>query len=290
MQTTIRARAPTSLSSSGRCAPMVTWQRTDAERPTPDRDHRAGGGGARMIDPTMPARLSSPVLIGRVPERATLRHALARAEEGEPVVILVGGEAGIGKTRLVLELANQARTQGGVVLEGNCVNLGSDEALPFAPVAEALRSLVRDGERSALDGLIDPATQELARLVPELLADGRELPPDPPSDWAQTRLFEGFLILLERLGSQLPVTVVVEDVHWADRSTRDLLAFIARRLRAERVLVIVTYRSDELHRRHPLRPWLAELRRLPRIEHVELDRFDRAEVAQQLSAIHGDTV
>jgi DNA-binding CsgD family transcriptional regulator/tetratricopeptide (TPR) repeat protein len=243
-----------------------------------------------MIGPTMPARLSSPVLIGRVPEMATLRHALARAGEGEPVVILVGGEAGIGKTRLVLELADQARTQGGVVLEGNCVNLGSDEGLPFAPVAEALRGLVRDGERSALAGLIDPATQELARLVPELLADGRELPPDLPSDWAQTRLFEGFLILLERLGQQRPVTVVVEDVHWADRSTLDLLAFIARRLRGERVLVIATYRSDELHRRHPLRPWLAELRRLPRVEHVELDRFDRAEVAQQLSAIHGDTV
>src|SRR5262245_13277029 len=103
----------------------------------------------RMIGPAMSARVSSPILIGRAPEMAALQDALARADDGAPVVVLVGGEAGIGKTRLVLELADQARTQGTLVLEGNCVNLGSDEGLPFAPVAEALRGLVREGERSA---------------------------------------------------------------------------------------------------------------------------------------------
>ena len=220
---------------------------------------------------------------------ATLEEALGRAEDGEPVVVLVGGEAGIGKSRLVRELADRARERGDLVLEGGCVSLGSDEGLPFAPIAEALRGLARISNREILDGLIDPATRELARLVPELLDDPRDIPSDAPPEWAQTRLFE-LTILLERLGRRRPVTLVVEDVHWADRSTRDLLAFLARRLRDERVLVIVTYRSDELHRRHPLRPWLAELARLPRVEQVDLERFDRAELADQLAAIHGAPV
>src|SRR6185369_8354910 len=140
------------------------------------------------------------------------------------------------------------------------------------------------------DGLIDPATRELARLVPELLDDPRDLPSDAPPEWAQTRLFDGFVVLLERLGRRRPVALIVEDVHWADRSTRDLLAFLARRLRDEQLLLIVTYRSDELHRRHPLRPWLAELARLPRVEQVDLERFDAAELADQLAAIHGGPV
>ena len=243
-----------------------------------------------MIGRAMSARLSSPILIGRVPEMATLEDALGRAADGEPVVVLIGGEAGIGKSRLVRELADRARERGDLVLEGGCVSLGSDEGLPFAPIAEALRGLARVSNREILDGLIDPATRELARLVPELLDDPRDIPSDAPPEWAQTRLFDGFTILLERLGRRRPVALVVEDVHWADRSTRDLLAFLARRLRDERVLVIVTYRSDELHRRHPLRPWLAELARLPRVEQVDLERFDRAELADQLAAIHGAPV
>jgi DNA-binding CsgD family transcriptional regulator/tetratricopeptide (TPR) repeat protein len=243
-----------------------------------------------MIGPAMSARLSSPILIGRRPQMTTLETALERAEDGAPTVVLVGGEAGIGKSRLVGELASRARDRGGLVLEGGCISLGSDEGLPFAPIAEALRGLTRGSQRAALDGVIDPATRELARLVPELIDADAALPPEAPPEWAQTRLFDGFAILLERLGERQPVTFIVEDVHWADRSTRDLLAFVARRLRGERVVVIVTYRSDELHRRHPLRPWLAELARLPRVEQVELERFDRDELADQLAAIQGGTV
>ena len=146
-----------------------------------------------MIGRAMSARLSSPILIGRVPEMATLEEALGRAEDGEPVVVLVGGEAGIGKSRLVRELADRARERGDLVLEGGCVSLGSDEGLPFAPIAEALRGLARVSDRAILDGLIDPATRELARLVPELLDDHRDLRSDAPPEWAQTRLFDGFI-------------------------------------------------------------------------------------------------
>jgi DNA-binding NarL/FixJ family response regulator len=244
-----------------------------------------------MIGAEMPGRLSSPVLIGRVPEMTTLEDALGRAEEGSPVVVLVGGEAGIGKSRLVAELADEARGRGDLVLEGSCASIGSDEGLPFAPIAEALRGLLRTDDRTLLAQVIDPTTRELGRLVPELLIDGgKGGAPDAPPEWAQTRLFDAFFILLERLGDRRTVVLIAEDLHWADHSTRDLLAFVARRLRDERLLVVLTYRSDELHRRHPLRPWLAEMERLPRVEQVELPRFDADEVARLVAAIDGEDV
>ena len=241
-----------------------------------------------MIGAEMPARLSSPVLIGRGPEMAMLLEALARAESRSPVVVLIGGEAGIGKSRLVAELATHARGRGDLVLEGACASLGSGEGLPFGPIAEALRGLLRSGDRALLDDVIDPTTRELGRLIPDFLRnDGDGFLQDAPADWAQTRLFDAFLTLLERLGERRSVVLLTEDIHWADRSTRDLLDFVARRLRNERVLVIATYRTDELHRRHPLRPWLAEMSRLARVEQIELARFERDEVAKLLAAIEG---
>lgn len=241
-----------------------------------------------MIGAEMPARLSSPVLIGRLPEMAMLHEALARVEAGSPVVVLIGGEAGIGKSRLVAELAAHARARGDLVLEGACASLGSGEGLPFGPIAEALRGLLRTSDRALLDDVIDPTTRELGRLIPDFLwNDGDGFLQVAPADWAQTRLFDAFLTLLERLGERRSVVLVTEDVHWADRSTRDLLDFVARRLRNERVFVIATYRTDELHRRHPLRPWLAEMSRLARVEQMELARFERDEVAELLAAIEG---
>ena len=222
---------------------------------------------------------------------AALEEALGRAEDGSPVMVLVGGEAGIGKSRLLTEVARDARDRGDLVLEGGCASLGSGEGLPFAPIAEALRGWRRSEDRTLLEEVIDPTTRELARLVPELLdeAGGGALP-DVPPEWAQTRLFDAFLVLLERLGERRPVVLIAEDLHWADRSTRDLLGFVARRLRGERVAVFATYRSDELHRRHPLRPWLAEMERLPRVERVELPRFDAMDVGALVAAIRGEGV
>ena len=241
-----------------------------------------------MIDAEMPARLSSPVLIGRVAEMAALDDALERAEDGSPVVVLIGGEAGIGKSRLIAEVAGRARQRGDFVLEGGCVSIGAEDGLPFAPIAEALRGWLRVADRGSVDAVVDPATRELGRLVPELVTgDSQGALAATPAEWAQSRLFDAFLILLERLGAERPVVLIAEDLHWADRSTRDLLSFIARRLHGERVLVVGSYRSDELHRRHPLRPWLAEMERLPHVEGVQVPRFDADEVADLVAAIEG---
>ena len=221
----------------------------------------------------MARRVSSPSFVGRGAELAALSTALDRSAAGVPAVVLVAGESGVGKSRLLSEFAAAARDGGALVLEGECIELGEGE-LPYAPVVGALRHLARVLEPGTLDDLAPASRRELARLVPELApADG---PAGAPS---QPVLFEAVLALLARLAGDEPVLVVLEDMHWADRSTRDLLAFVARNLRRERVMVVASYRSDALHRRHPLRPLLAELDRLPGAERIQLERLSRAEVA-----------
>ncbi len=101
------------------------------------------------------------------------------------------------------------------------------------------------------------------------------------------RTFEGVLGLLERLGEAAPVLLVIEDLHWADQSTRDLLTFLARNVRGERLLLVASFRADELHRRHPLVGWLGEAERLPRVERIDLQRFNRPELAELVSGILG---
>jgi DNA-binding NarL/FixJ family response regulator len=221
-------------------------------------------------------RVSSPSFIGRGAELATLRDALGRARAGSPGVVLVAGESGVGKSRLLAELTGEDDV---LALQGDCIELGEGE-LPYAPVVGALRNLARVVEPGTLDALPAVGRSELGRLVPELAPAGA--PAGAPS---QPLLFEAVLALLARLADDRAVLLVLEDIHWADRSTRDLLAFLARSLTRERVLVVTTYRSDELHRRHPLRGLLAELERLPKTERIELARLSRTEVGEQLAAI-----
>src|SRR5689334_6018395 len=116
----------------------------------------------------MTARVSSPVFIGRASELEQLERAVSRAASGTPSIILVGGEAGIGKSRLVAEAIAAETAHDAIVLRGACVDLGGDDGLPFAPIAEALRELVRRLDPASLAALMDPATLDLARLLPAL--------------------------------------------------------------------------------------------------------------------------
>jgi DNA-binding CsgD family transcriptional regulator/tetratricopeptide (TPR) repeat protein len=224
--------------------------------------------------------------VGRTAELGRLEAAYTYASAGEPVTLCVGGEAGVGKTRLVTRFAGQVRGSGGRVLLGGCIELG-EGSLPYAPVVEALRGLGRGLEPAALDELVGPGRPLLARLLPEL-GQGEESTSAglAVGSSAQARLFEAFLALLERLADRSPTMLVVEDLHWADRSTLDLLTFLVRNLRAG-LLLVLTYRTDELHRRHPLRPFLAGLDRSGRAERLEVGRFDRVELADLLAGILG---
>jgi DNA-binding CsgD family transcriptional regulator len=234
----------------------------------------------------MAVRVSSPILVGRSDELARLQAGLALAAEGRSGATLIAGEAGIGKTRLVSEFTNLAGRSGAVVLVGGCIDLG-DGGLPYAPVIEALRGLVRGAGEDDLAAVFGQGRSELARLVPDLGPVPEERASELSLGSAQGRLFELLLGVFERLADRSPVVFAVEDLHWSDQSTRDLLGFLVRNLREAAVTLVFTYRSDELHRRHPLLPFLAELERSGRVERLELHRFDRAESAEQLRAIAG---
>ncbi|HEX4672869.1 MAG TPA: LuxR C-terminal-related transcriptional regulator, partial [Solirubrobacteraceae bacterium] len=172
-----------------------------------------------------------------------------------------------------------------IVLRGEAVEQG-DAELPYAPLLGALRPLVR-ACHPALKQLGSGSRSQLAALVPGL--DDQAAPASDQNEPAgQLRLFEAVLELLDLLGEFQPVVLILEDMHWADRSTRTFAAFLARSLREERVLMLLTYRSDELHRRHMLRPLLAELDRLERARRIDLSPFDRAELTEALADILGD--
>jgi DNA-binding CsgD family transcriptional regulator len=242
-------------------------------------------------------RIVSPEFVGRTGELDTLVRLLDDAWAGRPRTALIGGEAGIGKSRLLAEALAAARARGAKILAGGSVGL-AEGSLPFAPIVEALRPLIRaaDGEPSAegaSPGAFPAEGIEAARAVAVELGV-RAATPTPVEaaelrpEWTRSRLYEAVLELLRRLAEASPLVVAIEDLHWADDATRELLAFLVRNLRDERLLLIVTFRSDELHRRHPLLPWLAEMDRAAGVERIELKRLTRDDVARQLAAILGE--
>jgi DNA-binding CsgD family transcriptional regulator len=231
----------------------------------------------------MDGRVASPTFVGRLEELQILEAARVRAATTEPAVVLLGGEAGVGKTRLVAELTARCATDGIRVLVGGCVPVGGD-GLPYGPIVEALRPLPDELGVATVRELGGPSWRELARLLPSL--GEPDVGPGPPGQAAQARLFELLLGLLARLSEQTPIALVVEDLHWSDQSTRDLLAFLVRNLRQNRILLVVTYRSDE-PRSDRLGPWLAELDRGGPVQRLQLARLDRAQTAAQLVGILG---
>ncbi|MGW4022419.1 helix-turn-helix transcriptional regulator [Streptomyces sp. NPDC005009] len=228
---------------------------------------------------TVETKSVSPVFVGRSTELDTLNTALTRATT-EPQALLIAGEAGVGKTRLVEEFAAAARRRGAIVALGGCVEIGAD-GLPFAPFSTALRQLRRELP-DQLAAAASGQEEELARLLPEIGTAAREARRD---EQGMARLFELTARLLERVAADHTVVLALEDLHWADASTRHLLAYLFRTLRTGRLVVLATYRSDDIHRRHPLRPLLAELDRLRTVQRVELGRLNREEVGRQIAGI-----
>ena len=229
-------------------------------------------------------RVSASSLIGRAQELAELEAAYAEAAAGRATLAFLAGESGVGKSRLLCDFLENARAEGSVTFGGECVELGEDE-LPYAPLVAALRPLVREGD-PILDDLPGAEREGLARLVPEL--GPAQLRSEPTEREAQQRPFEALLSLLERMAEGATVVLWLDDAHWADRSTRAFLAYLGSSIPEDcRLLALVAYRSDELHRRHPLRPLLAELGRGERVRRVDLSPFGREEMTTQLADILG---
>jgi DNA-binding CsgD family transcriptional regulator len=232
----------------------------------------------------MPGRVSSPRFVGRQAELASLRAAVDRLGSGATAAVLVGGEAGVGKSRLIGEVSTHATAAGVRVLNGACVALGA-ESLPYAPFTQALGELAAELGAEGIEELVGSAARaDLARLVPELREPGDQVRPAGATDRAV--LFHAVLRTLEAGSATAPLLLVIEDVHWADASSRELLGFLVGRLRGP-VLIVATFRSDELHRRHPLRPLLAEATRDERVVRLDLAPLEPGEIAELLEAIVG---
>src|SRR5229473_5241267 len=224
----------------------------------------------------MVLRVPAARMVGRDNELGRLLTLLDDAEAGRSVAALVSGDAGVGKSRLVAEVTRLAAGRGFTYLSGQCAELG--DSVPYLPLADALRGAAQStGVRDAVS-----ARPALGRLLPEG-GEGPTIDSDR-SGLARQQMFGGVLGLLAELAAAAPVLLVLEDLHWADGSTRDLVTFLSRMLHRERVALIGTYRTDDLHRRHPLRPVVAELLRLPSVISVDLAPLDPSALAEHLTA------
>jgi DNA-binding CsgD family transcriptional regulator len=220
-------------------------------------------------------------IVGRAEELGRLLAHVDRAIGGRSSAVLLAGDAGVGKTRLLDELSARAAERGVRVLTGHCVDLG-DVGLPYLPFVDLLRPVAGEPELApvssanpVLAGLLAGRPGERPPVVPA--GEGHDLSrPLPnraapqPVDDGRLQLFESVAGLICELTASGPLLIVLEDLHWADRSSRDLLRYLLARLTDEPVTVVASYRADDLHRRHPLRPLLAELVRLPGVERIEL--------------------
>jgi class 3 adenylate cyclase/tetratricopeptide (TPR) repeat protein len=225
-----------------------------------------------------------PKLIGRDDQLFVLEDALLAAYRGQSRAVAVGGEAGMGKTRLVRELAERGERLGCEVLWGTCSE--AELPLPYLPLVEALGNYLSRSDLEALSASIGAAGRELGQLFPQL-APHDAVPLGDPTQ-AKLRLFEAVVALLGLAASDRGLLLVVDDVHWADSATRELLDHLVRRLTTTRALLVMTYRTDELDRRHPLAPLVQTWRRSGAVELVTLSPLEERDTLEMLAAILDD--
>lgn len=239
---------------------------------------------APMPLPPAAASAASGFFVGRTAELDQLRAAWKEAHVGSRRAVLVGGEPGVGKTRLVAELANEAHAEGAVVLWGRC-----DEELNVAyqPFAEAMRHWADHADTETVETL--PDIDALAPLIDAVAGAG----PAPSlaagdGEGERLRLFEAVNAALTAQGDAAPVLLVVDDAHWAAAPTLQLLRFLVADPRPAPILIATTYRDSELDRTHPLAAVLADLRRVPAATRVPVRGLTVDEVSEYLEAAAGE--
>ena len=240
-----------------------------------------------------------PTLVGRANQLTTLHLLVEQAKQGEGHVVLISGEAGIGKSRLVAEAKTYAMAQGFLLLQGNC--FPTDLTYPYAPLLDLLRSLFASHVAATLATELESLVHNIFPLLPELVPDQTiPLPPLEPEQ-EKRRLFAVLASFFIHLSAPSPILLVIEDVHWSDSTSLDFLHYLlsrtARRTvshplisptaaagRANQtILLLVTYRHDEM--RSELRSWLAQLNRERLAQEIQLAPLSRSDVDTMLSAI-----
>ncbi|HLF07967.1 MAG TPA: protein kinase [Dehalococcoidia bacterium] len=251
------------------------------------------GAGLRPA-PTGPTATDNPLyrrtFVGREAELRQLQAAFDGAMSGQGALAMVVGEPGIGKTALVEQLATYVSLRGGRTLVGHCYEEGS-LSLPYLAFVEAMRSYVLSREPDALKSELGTGAADVARIVSEIRDRVQvELrPPGDPEDdrWRLLQSVSGFL---RNAANVQPLVIVVEDLHWADRGTLDLLLHVARNLQGARLLIVGTYRDVEVDRSHPLSGALAELSRIASFSRVRLRGLTAEEVQRMLSSLAAEEI
>ncbi|MEZ4682930.1 MAG: AAA family ATPase [Caldilineaceae bacterium] len=228
----------------------------------------------------------SPVLVGRTREVELLEMVLHTVQQGAGQMLLLAGEAGVGKSRLAAELHRQAALKHWAILAGNCFE--RDAFFPYAPIVDALRALIGPLPGAAVADLCGPPAVELVKLLPELALVLSDLHPTPVLDpeAEKRRLFEALLHFLSRLTQSphaAPLLLIVEDLHWSDETTLDFLHLLARRLPTLPILLLATYRSEEIT--PTLRRWLLQLDRARLSRTMALEALPPQDVQTLLQAI-----
>lgn len=212
---------------------------------------------------------------GREEELRLLREGIDGAVEGRACAVLVHGEAGVGKTHLVRAVCDEAAHSGFTVLWGSCVRFGAVE-VPYLPLARAVDKWLKSAPE--------------VRRVAVLGSGGSRLPMmsgGAMSDDTAGRLLPAFAGTIDAMTEQGPVVLVVDDVHWADPASRDVLAYLAAGLGDQALVIMTTHRDEELVTGHPLHGWLADVRRLPHVRDLPLSRLTHDETAEQLTMLLG---
>ena len=228
-------------------------------------------------------------IVGRAEQRAQLGRTLDDVIDDGSRFVIIGGDAGAGKTTVVeafvADLFGSLADRKAQLIRGQCVPMGS-EGLPYAPIVGTLRDLINQHGREQILEWAGAGRQALGALLPDFGPESSKgSAPSEPDDTIRLQLFETVTMLFERASENGPLVVIMEDIHWADESTRHVLRFLARALTDAPVMIITTYRSDELTRRHPLRPFLAEVGRFPGTVRIDLPGLDRSEVAELLTQL-----
>ena len=226
------------------------------------------------------ARVVSPALVGREAELSLLEDALLSALRGEGGVVVLGGEAGMGKSRLARELGNQAQRLGCTVMAGACSE--AELSLPYLPFLEAIGNYLTKQDVAVLRERLGRAAEELGQLFPQM---GHAGPVAGDPVMSKLRLFEAIVLLLTDAARSRGVLLVIEDIHWADPATRELVDYATRRLRSTQVMLLATYRTDELHRKHALLPNLQAWRRSGQAQLVEIGALSAQGVKSMVMAI-----
>ncbi|MEX2556435.1 MAG: AAA family ATPase [Actinomycetota bacterium] len=241
---------------------------------------------SRGIQPVLFKAEGTP-FIGRVAELERIRRLYTEASAGRGKLVVISGEPGIGKTRLAIEIAAGASTDGANVLYGRC---DEDTLVPYQPFVEVLKQLVEAAAPRDLAEMLGAAGGELSRLVPDLRrrVPGLREPIQGDPEGERYRLFEAVTGALGTTAARRPTILVIDDLHWADKPTLLLLKHLLR-VSSTGLLVVGIYRESEVTREHPLAGMLADLRQAQGFERISLEGLAEREVAELVGAIAGGT-